>query len=161
MKQPLQAMAADQADALATIFLKRRADFQIYRPGLDAIGIDLIVHVQTAQHLSGRIFGVIVKYTAISRDIKKNGFDISTRYLNISTNIPILVLVFTMQSNEGYFTWLYEPHVVDGQAKLHHVETKNTESLRLRGFQDLDVQGLDRIADAVNAWYDARLIPIS
>lgn len=157
MSRELAVLAEERAFALATIFLSRRNDFTIYRSGEDDIGIDFIVHIQHDNHFTGRVFGVILKYTSTSRNIKKEGFSISTKLLHIETDIPICMMAFTMQSNEGYYKWLYEPVVVEGNARLIPIATNNTITVRVRDLQDLDAEGLDTIAKRVNDWYEARL----
>jgi hypothetical protein len=157
MNRQLASLAEERAYALATIFLTRRDDFKIYRSGDDAHGVDLVVHLEDNNRLSERIFGVIIKYTSATRDVKKEGFDIPSRYLKIGTSIPIMILVFTMQSNEGFFKWLFEPVIIDERAKLGTIDSKNTASIRLRGFMELDIAALDTIASQINKWYDVRL----
>jgi hypothetical protein len=60
---------------------------------------------------------------------------------------PYGLFFFTMDDNQGYFTWAAEPVVSDGLSKLIYHEKSRCVKL--------DQPALDRIVDQVNECYDA------
>jgi hypothetical protein len=60
---------------------------------------------------------------------------------------PVCLLYFTMQNNEGRYTWIAEPVLEDG----HPVLTYHGEA----DAKKLDKEALDSIIDKINLWFDA------
>ena len=60
---------------------------------------------------------------------------------------PVCLLYFTMENNEGRFTWIAEPIIEEGKPVLKYHEAANTRKF--------DKGALDEIVDKINNWYDA------
>lgn len=60
---------------------------------------------------------------------------------------PVGLVAFSMTNDEGFYSWLDEPRIIDGFPSLH----RHTDAHSFK----LDRESLDRIVDSVNAWYDA------
>ena len=59
---------------------------------------------------------------------------------------PVCILFFTMEDDAGYYTWVAEPVMREGLARLRH---RREADCRV-----LDRAGLDEIVRRVNDWYD-------
>jgi hypothetical protein len=60
---------------------------------------------------------------------------------------PVCVLLFTMENNEGYYAWAFEPVIEEGGKPI----VRPTESPHAG---KLNAASLEEIVSRVNAWYD-------
>jgi hypothetical protein len=60
---------------------------------------------------------------------------------------PVCLFFFTMVNDKGYFAWLLEPVIVQGQPRLAQKDVAECE--------EMDDHTVDRIVERVSAWYDA------
>ena len=60
---------------------------------------------------------------------------------------PVVLFFFTMENNEGWYTWVAEPVVsLGGGFEIVHCEAS---------CRPLDSEAIDKIVEAVDRWYDA------
>jgi hypothetical protein len=61
---------------------------------------------------------------------------------------PVCLLYFTMEDNQGYYTWIAEPVLTgDGKPQLQMHATADCKKL--------DREALDKMVSQVDAWYGA------
>ena len=61
--------------------------------------------------------------------------------------LPYCVFLFDVRSNKGFYEWILEPVLADGEPSLKEWPDGQ--------WQELDEKVVGGIIDAVNAWYDA------
>lgn len=66
-------------------------------------------------------------------------------------SLPLCAFVIDVRKNVGYYTWIIEPAIESGNAKL----LWNGES----GWKNLDEAAVHALVDKVNRWYD--LMPVA
>jgi hypothetical protein len=153
MKRNMQAFLHRRAELLAFVHLTRRDDVVVDRLAAADFGVDYLVSLAGKGVPPGRIFGVQVK--AIDGCVANPGDLDGAPRLRIERQhlaaapLPLLLFVFTMHDDRGFYGWLKEPVVgADGVAVLRPVDSIH--------WKDLNDGGLDEILAAVNDWYDAR-----
>jgi hypothetical protein len=139
----------ERTRALATMYLTRRRDLILKYEDEDA-GIDILVEIAERRRTGRRMFGVELKgtksRTTIGHANKILGPSVQ-KFLGFpELPYPVFLAYFTMVDNAGYYTWLTEPIIDDGSAKLSRHEEADCRLL--------DRAGLDEIVDRVNAWYN-------
>ena len=151
------------AEILATVCLTRRSDVSVIpvsRYNREA-GYDLLVQVsdkKSEQHIS---FAIDVKGMLGDHPEPYDNFVVHYAKSQIkSGTLPICVFLFNVDSEQGYYRWLYEPAMYDdGRPYLRldrQVEGATNHSQRLKvrwAFQPLDNDALQRIIDQVKNWY--------
>jgi hypothetical protein len=153
----------ERVRALATMYLTRRKDLSLnFDEKVKDAGIDLLVDVLPAKangHGDGRrMFGVQLKGANSSIDIAQahRWFNSALKGKNHAPKLPfpLCLILFTMEDNQGYFSWLIEPAIQKGLAKLRTVNDKPSVKI-------LDKVALDGIVESVNGWYDVFYSTIS
>jgi hypothetical protein len=142
----------ERVHALAVMHLTRRSDLVVRDVWRDPHYLtDLTVEIIEPGKIGRRRFGVYVEgtKTAIDDEHSNKQLDPSVRQFSSDNPLPdpICLFYFSMEGDQGYFTWIKEPVIVDGTARLriHH---------QAHGVK-LDRKILDRIVQQVNDWYDA------
>ena len=136
-------------EALATVYLTRRADLAVSKVGAD-IGVDLIVQLIRESEPSRKMFGVMLKGTTdpISNEAqatrKLNSMKVGPKGCELC--MPVCVFLFSMQDNQGYYDRQAEPLIERDQVKI---EVKKTLQAKI-----LDPHSMDRLIEAVDSWYD-------
>jgi hypothetical protein len=136
---------------LALMHLSRRKDLGIKEVKDQGTGLTFMLSIPKANELpSVRQFGLVLSGTVEPvTEQQVNGLLQPTMTSFLSAGpfpYPVGLLHFTMQDDQGYFTWLAEPDVTDaGPRLLLHSEP------HCRKF-DRDL--LDTIVRAVDQWYD-------
>ena len=131
------------------MYLTRRRDLILKYEGEDA-GIDILVEIAQRAKTGRRMFGVELKGTMSKTTVShankmlKPSVQKFLRYPELP--YPICLIYFTMVDNAGYYTWLTEPIIEDGSARLKRHEEADCHVL--------DRTGLDDVVDRVSAWYD-------
>jgi hypothetical protein len=141
-------MVGERAELLARVTLTRRLNVSVhpFDEGGEA-GLDLICTVRDDNVKGFLPFGVMVWGTAkplthggevspIARQRLK-GHD--TTYF-----LPVIILVFSMQDDAAYFSWLAEPDRETGKLIMH---TKPV-------FRPFTTKHLDMVIGAVVGWYE-------
>lgn len=142
---------ADRTRSLAIVLLTERDDLLLRRPGED-LGVDLLVEIGRKRQRPLRRFGVILRgrWSAVTLPRVNTALTKEMRSL-LSTgphSIPVCILFFVMEGDQGYYTWLVEPVVTaEGRPKLQSHSTPDCKPL--------DRDALDDIVERVDAWYDA------
>jgi hypothetical protein len=141
----------ERARALAMVTLTRRDDLVIQSAG-QGIGLQFIVSITKEKgEQSTRQFGVFLRGTksAVTEAHLDKVLRPTLRSLLRQGQFPypVCLLHFTMDDDQGYYTWVAEPAVAaQGPRLLMH---------ELAHCRKLDKAALDEIVDQVNRWYDA------
>ncbi len=143
----------ERLPALATMFLTRREDLSLKR-GDRAESIDMVVgilaHDGDGREPGRRTFGVELRGAmspvTIVRANKTLGAVLHRRVQPAKVPYPVCLLFFTMEDDAGYYTWVLEPLIRDGLAKLRRRHEADC--------QQFDRAGLDEVVCKVNEWYD-------
>lgn len=146
-----------RVNALAYVALTRREDLAV--TDIPEQGeLDLLVRVIPQRDTQARYFGVILKGT--SRPLTDED---ASKYLNsffktkdktrrsIAYPFPVIALIFSMQSDEGFFDWRCQPHVVGHDGP--RIELKST--FECKRFTKNVLGG---IVQDTNEWYDALFV---
>jgi hypothetical protein len=141
---------AERARTLAMLHLTRRDDLVVMN-GEQGIGLDYIIYITKTEGPSSiRQFGVFLGGT--KKAMTENQLDRVLRpkiqsLLFGQFPYPVCLFHFTMDDDQGYYTWLAEPDVTeDGPRLLMHEEAH---------CRKLDRSALDEIVSKVDRWYDA------
>jgi hypothetical protein len=136
---------------LALMHLTRRDDLRIKEADRDA-GLTFLVSITGDKgEPSFRQFGVFVR-GALRPTTEEHLNKTLRRTLQSLAQLgefpyPVCLLYFTMHDDQGYYTWVAEPAVVDGEPRLLvHAEAH---------CRKMDRQALDEMVDQVDRWYDA------
>jgi hypothetical protein len=142
---------AERTRALAMLHLTRRDDLEV-TPAGQGVGLEYIVYItKGGKERSLRQFGVFLRGTkspVTERHLDKLLRPTMQSFLGIGPfPYPVCLFHFTMEDDQGYFTWVAEPAVTeDGPRLLMHEEAH---------CRKLDRAALDEIVSRVDSWYDA------
>ncbi len=144
-------MIEHRAQALATVFLTGRNNVDAI-PIRDLGNLNLICRIMTDENESEMIFGVVYGGVAgpiVSEQWAEKWLDSCFRELKIVKKypFPVLSLLFSMQSDEGVFSWRLEPDVSEGVPILVMNERFACEKATRTG--------LDSVLKRVQSWYKA------
>ena len=143
---------SERAKAMAWMHLTQRDDLLVTRAGAD-IGLDYLVSLtKQKEKPSLRQFSVILR--AARKAVNPERLDKLLRPSMESWQkvgeypYPVCLFYFTMEDNQGYYTWVAEPILTDdGKPRL--------KCHAAASCKPLDRPALDRIVSQVSAWYDA------
>lgn len=139
-----------RARSYAVLWLTRRDDLRVVYQSSAASGVDMLVTVLRDGHFSGRQFGVVLAARRTGSAAPR--IDAKTiaheRATYADATFPICMLAFSANNESGWFRWIMEPEVCDGEARL--------ELSSQISFESTTDELLDRVIDEVNQWYDAR-----
>ncbi|HEY7034725.1 MAG TPA: hypothetical protein VH482_25525 [Thermomicrobiales bacterium] len=164
-----------RAETLAKLYLTRSRDLDILTlsESTNRVQYDLLVRVNGVGTIDTPEFGVEVK--GISQPLESNRWR-STVLRNLARwwdrsedettdqHLPICLFVFNIDTEEGLYLWLREPHVEQNGYVKAYLSTnlpegngrqKTAISNGVR-FEKLDKVAIDRIVDKVVEWYRAR-----
>jgi hypothetical protein len=149
MSAPQPWYLTKRAEALAVVHLARRGELRVERNVFDH-GPNLLVSILREGAFTGRQFGVELKArTSSARPPRMDAASLRRereRYQDMP--FPVVLFLFVMMDDGGFYRWIVEPRVEDGAAGLN----RDTGF----SFEALTETALERIVGAVNAWYDAR-----
>jgi hypothetical protein len=151
MSKAQSVMEEHRTQALATVFLTGRNNVDVIPIG-ELRGLDMICRILTdeddAEMVFGVIYGVLGGPIANERWAEKWLAEHS-RELKTSKKypFPVLILLISLQSGEGVFSWRMEPAVSEGIPILILNERLACEKATRAG--------LDSILKRVRSWYAA------
>jgi hypothetical protein len=142
----------ERVHALAIMHLTRRRDLVIRdEPRDPAYFPVLTVEIIDPEKVRRGQFAVFLEGTKAAIDEEQANkllgpsFQRSNPYHPVGH--PVCLFYFTMEDDQGYFTWVKEPVIEDGLARFRvHREARCIK---------LDRKTLDRIVQQVCDWYDA------
>lgn len=141
-----------RTQALATVALTRRDDVRLLEFPDDVV-FDFFLRVLPEASEQDQFMGtaVVVKGTSKPLDDEGAASEFAARTLERLASrprfyFPVLMTVFSMQQDKGYYCWLAKPNVKDGP------RIEEYGPIRCHA---LDRDGLDRIVDDVRQWYRA------
>jgi hypothetical protein len=146
-----QRFITERVRALAVVYLTRREDL-IITEEKDDIGVDLWVMLNLEGKEGHRKFGVELRgvRTAVTADHANKVLYPSVqgmlRYGPFP--FPVVLFFFTMENNEGWYTWVAEP-VVSAEGNFEIVQHEEAAC------RPLNTDAIDEIVEAVDHWYDA------
>jgi hypothetical protein len=143
----------ERARALAMIHLTRRDDLIVKKPA-EGTGLEFMVYLSGKKgEPAVRQFGVALRGTKST--VTEAHMDYALRstlqsFLRAGPfPYPVCLFHFTMDGDQGYYTWVAEPAVAGGRPQLLLHEAPHVRKL--------DRAALDEIVAAVSRWYDAFL----
>src|SRR3954447_15062665 len=156
MPTTTEAFITKRANMLANVFLTRKPTIQVNR--LDVGHVQLLVTDLQDETKSVRSFGVILwgtgKKLANEEDATKYANSHWRGETDAAHNLPrffmpILVLVFSVEEDLGYYAWAWEPSL---DSPSHSITLGKPESLTCTKIHS---HSLDKILSKVGAWHDA------
>lgn len=143
---------AERSRAMLIVHLTRRDDL-ILSEGAKETGLDYLVKIKRDNEvLSVRQFGLFLRASVKPLSLPQLNKVLRSQVRSLlrgkNFTYPVCLLYFTMQDNQGYYTWMMEPVLTeDGKPQLRrHSDASCVQ---------LDHAALDKIVSQVNAWYDA------
>jgi hypothetical protein len=142
---------SERVKDLAVMYLTRRKDLEVRWEENSEEWIDCMVEITGKNAPSRRLFGVELRGTMspVTDDHANKRLRTSMQAMlrRVEFPFPVCLLYFTMQNNEGRYTWIAEPVFKDGQPVLtYHGEAD---------VKKFDKEALDSIIDKINLWFDA------
>lgn len=140
---------AERTRALAMVTLTRRDDLVVRNPGF-GIGLQLLVYIikEPGEQLV-RQFGLFLNGTRSATTESQLNQTLLPRMQEILSvgqfPYPVLLFHFTMDDDQGYFTWVAEPAVTGGVPQLLMHDTPHCRKL--------DRAAMDEIVGKVAEWY--------
>ncbi|MHC5939348.1 DUF4365 domain-containing protein [Nostoc sp.] len=144
-----------RAESLAVVYLTRRDDLIISQPTPNQ-GLDFLITITKDGVYTGRLFGIEVKATNSTSNLKKHNeiLKLDKDRLSILEKFkdlpfPVCLFFFILENDQGYYKWILEPKI-DGenQVKLHFNEDDE--------LKNLDDKEIANIISSINSWYDHR-----
>jgi Domain of unknown function (DUF4365) len=146
-----QHFIAERARISALVYLTRREDLIVTEETAD-VGGDLWVTLKPGKKEGHRKFGVQLKgaWAAVApghvNKALQPGIQQMLRYRPFP--LPVVLFFFTMENNEGWYTWVAEP-VVSSGGEFELVQHSEASC------RPLDGEAINEIIEAVDRWYDA------
>ncbi len=143
-------LIGERIRAVAIVYLTRRPEITIHEETKD-IGIDLLAFITPEDKAGVRQFGVQLK--GIWEDVTAEQANRALRPTMRAMlrhgpfPFPLILFFFTMEKNQGWYTWMAEPLV----SPQGGVELPIHREAHCR---PLDDRAVDEIVARVNAWYD-------
>ncbi len=145
------AFIAERVRDLAVMYLTRRNDLEVKWQDNSEEWIDCIVGIKGKEKPSQRVFGVELRGTMshVTDDHANKVLYPSMQNLlrRGEFPFPVCLLYFTMENNEGRFTWIAEPVLAEGKPVLKYHGKANTKKF--------DKKVLDELVEKINKWFDA------
>jgi hypothetical protein len=144
-------MIEHRTQALTTVFLTGRNNIEVINlPNLGEL--DMLCRIVSPGEEYEMLFGVIGKGTSevlVSARLAETYLNSRLRGLKAVKTypFPVLVIIFSMQSDDGYYSWKIEPTVSDSAPGLILNDRFSCERATKTG--------LDSIIEKVRAWYSA------
>jgi hypothetical protein len=139
---------AARVRALAVVYLTRRRDLIVTEEGND-VGVDLWVTLNLEDKEGHRKFGVKLKgvWTAVTADhANKVLYPTMQKMLRCGPfPFPVVLFFFTMENNEGWYTWASEP-AVSSNGRFGLVQHAEASS------RPLNSGAIDEIVETVDRW---------
>src|SRR6266446_10187143 len=141
----------ERSRSLATVYLTRRGDVAISEGGREG-GLDLLADIVRSGDLVERRFGVVLRATLSSSSAEQANKLIEPTMETLRGGtafaFPVVLFFFTMEDDQGYYTWIAEPIVArDGNAILER---------HARAMCDrLETRAVNVIVEKVDRWYNA------
>jgi len=145
-----------RAELLAQLVLTRRKGVSVFSVGNADIGIDLVANlppmrVKGLEKPVQPSLAVLVKGTSVELDgeVDANTYARST-WKPLSANplilSPVVVLLFSMERDQGFYSWLMEPRLYgEGAPGLDFVDTPDMTKITRKS--------IDHVFDRVESWY--------
>lgn len=142
---------AERVRDLAVMYLTRRKDLEVRWEENSQEWVDALVEIKGKDTPGRRLFGVELRGTmAPVTDDHANKVlrpSMQSMLRRGDFPFPVCLLYFTMQNNEGRFTWIAEPVLENGKPLLKYHGEADTRKF--------DKEALDGIVEKVNQWFDA------
>jgi hypothetical protein len=142
---------AERSRALALMHLTRRKDLAVTNAG-QGVGLEFLVSIAKPEgEKSLRQFGVFLRGSKDQVTEEQLNQELRPTMQSLQRlgqfPYPVCLLYFTMDDDQGYFTWVAEPEVVNNAPQLL---TQGEAHCR-----KLDRAALDEVVSRVDRWYDA------
>jgi hypothetical protein len=142
---------AERVRALAVVYLTRREDLIVTEETAD-FGVDLWVTLNLDHKEGHRKFGVEVRGVQTAATVDRANKVLRPSMQQILRRgpfpFPVVLFFFSMENNEGWYTWVAEP-VVSSAVGFEIVQHGEASC------RPLNNEAIDEIVEAVDLWYDA------
>jgi hypothetical protein len=142
---------AERVKDLAVMYLTRRKDLEVRWEENSEEWIDCVVEIKGTNAPGRRLFGVELKGAmAPVTDNQANKVlrpSVQAMVRRGEFPFPVCLLYFTMQNNEGRYTWIAEPVLENCRPVLTYHGKADARKF--------DKEALDSIIDKINLWFDA------
>lgn len=144
-------MIEHRTQALTTVFLTGRNNIEVI--SLPDLGeLDMLCRIVSQGGQDEMPFGVIQKATseALANERLAEMY-LNSRFRGLKTPkrypFPVLIVLFSMQSDDGYYSWKMEPDISEGVPVLIPNERLTCERATKTG--------LDSVIEKIRTWYSA------
>ncbi len=156
MTRSIETYIANRAELLANLVLTRRKDVSVLKFSVtDDAGLDLVARVPVRVHDEEihASFGVVVMGT--NEPLPNE--HIATKHANARSKhgpskgfflFPIVLFLFSMEEDQGYYSWLIQPHVTrdEGPTLIRISPLDMTK---------MSKKSVDHMIDQVRLWFEA------
>ncbi len=147
----LSSMIEHRTQALATVFLTGEGNVEVI-PFRELHGLEMICRILPQEEDAEMIFGVIhagIGGPIVSEEWAETWLNTHSGVLKVGKRypFPVLVLLFSMQSDAGVYSWRIEPVLDDDRPGLVLHERFSCEKATRAS--------LDAILEKIRSWYDA------
>ncbi len=156
----------ERAEALATMYLTRRQDLDVLPLPARARGDDLWVRLRDADHPNAHFLvevkGILLSHPRSRQPVREQFPVRYTRRDLGDRDVPVCLFLFTVDDEQGYYRWLYEPVITQGHARLRldpridslpPEERQRQQVVVLSKFKPLDDGAIDTVVQQVADWY--------
>jgi hypothetical protein len=147
----------ERPEYLAVVVLTRRDDLIVTRRPSAGGGVDILVTMPRRGADTGRIFGVEVEGVMSARDFHRlesqaEEYRFVGKEFAVPEDIPfpLLLLVFEMENDDGFYKWIKRPAYGHDHRSLLLTDSTNI-------FKKLDRDSIDEIVAEVASWYENRI----
>ena len=148
-----------RARALAKVFLMARNSIMPIEIMAEFSDLDLLARILPEEDVYEKLFGVIIKATTTPLPTEESAKTYLNQWARARKKdhifpFPILVLVFSMLTDDGYYAWRIAPDLTDGTPTLKVNTAFETQRTNKRG--------LDVLTRSLEEWYSQQydiLIP--
>ncbi len=156
MGRSLSPLIGQRTLAMATMYLTRRKDLQLryevkVGQGKWVRTLDIVADILDPEKPGERKFGVELEgmKSALTLAEAEKLLRPKLEWLQSFRGLPypLVLLLFTMEDNAGYYTWLAEPIIKAESPKLKFHDEAHC--------QILDRASLDEVVERVTLWYDS------
>jgi hypothetical protein len=149
---------SERAEQLAIVYLTRLDELRVVKPADLHSNLDYLVLIEIPDYETEPRFGVVVKGSLktsqnqpdANRSDVHHLTDLELARYQSDSDIPICLLVFIMEDDQGWYRWLREPIITEERQGVLHDHPAGA-------LQELNTNVLHRLVTQVIEWYTVRV----